>query len=171
MDKKIWILVIVLLVIAGIYWLSSIDTSNYGAAPNEEAVNTSNTEETAEITITDKGPLGVAAGSAGEYLVDNRGLTLYVKASDALKNTSGIKTSCNAECEKIWPPFLLGAEELGITETDDALLSKLNLFTRADGKQQYALGNQPLYTYAGDEKIGDMKGDGLANGDWMVAKP
>ena len=57
----------------------------------------------------------------------------------------------------------------GISQSTDPLLMKLNAFTRADGKLQYALGNQPLYRNVDDIKLGDV--NGAVDNDWMVARP
>ncbi len=165
MNKKISIIVVVLAVLALVYWLSTVKPVGYGTPEGTQ----NETQESTQVSVVEKGPLGIATGAVGQYLVDKSGLTLYVKVSDAAANTSSIKTSCNAECEKTWLPYLLGAEEGGITESNDALLSKLNLFTRSDSKQQYALGNQPLYRNTNDSKLGDQNGN--VSSDWMVAKP
>lgn len=167
MNKKISIIAGALLVLAAIYWLSTVTPPNDNTPT--ETVENANVETGAEITVTPKGPLGVASGNDGQYLVDKGGLTLYVKNSDAAQNTTQIKTSCNAECEKTWLPYLMGDTDPGIEASTDAVLSKVNVFDRADGKKQYALGNQPLYRYVGDSKLGDMNGP--VDQDWMVAKP
>lgn len=160
MNKYISITIAVLVVIAGIYWLSTIELTNSNAPEPSNEVS---------ITVVEKGPVGIASGPNGEYLVDKRGLTLYVSIADEQQNGENIQPNCDAACEQAWAPYFLGAEEFGIDASDDTLLSKINVFTRTDGKQQYALGNQPLYTSVYDKALGDVKGD--LSGNWMVAKP
>lgn len=168
MNKKISIIAVVLVVLALVLWLSTMTPSQSGMGGEPDL--TQNTENEAEnISVVEKGPVGIASGAGTDYLVDRNGRTLYVRNADALANTTSIKTSCNAECEKTWLPYLFGPEEEGLKETADPLLSKLNLFTRSDGKQQYALGNQPLYRHESDSKLGDKNGN-LGN-DWMIATP
>lgn len=59
-------------------------------------------------------------------------------------------TGCNAECEKIWRPFLAG---------DDAQTQGYwSVLTRPDGHRQWAFQGYALYTYAGDRQPGDMLG-------------
>lgn len=166
MNKRISIIVVVVLILTGIYWLSTsgpIDsdspTQNSGAPVNLAK----------EIKIDQKGVLGIARGAEGDYLVDRDGMTLYVKGADAKQTGTSVKTSCNTACEASWPPYLVTETDTGITESNDALLSKLNVITRADGGKQYALGNQPLYRYTMDTVLGDMNGRTVE--DWTVAKP
>ena len=163
MNKKILILV-VLVVVAGVYWLSTMTPSDYGTPNQEETAN----ESESLVTITPKGPVGIATGASGEYLVDRNGLTLYANLTS--QNSAGkITPSCNALCEKTWPPYLLGETEEGIGQSADPLLSKLNLFRRADGKMQYTLGTTLLYRNVNDAKTGDTNGE--LTSDWMIATP
>jgi predicted lipoprotein with Yx(FWY)xxD motif len=163
MNKQVSIMVVLLVVIVGIYWLSTIDTSNY-----RETGNTQESQST-DITVTPLESMGgVARSSSAEYLVDVGNMTLYVSIQD--ENPSGeISVSCDAACEETWPPYLLPEDRDALDRSSDPILSKMNLFTRADGRIQYAIGTQPLYRYAGDNKLGDMNGNGL--GSWMAAKP
>ncbi len=164
MNKKISIILAVLVVVAGVYWFSTIKPGS--GTPNQEQITS--TVEDVEVTVAITGPLGVATGVNGKYLVDKNNLTLYVNVKDE-GQTGDIKPSCNAECEKTWIPYLFNESESAITQSSDPLLSKLNLFTRADGKKQYALGTKPLYRYLSDLKPGDINGP--LTGDWMVAQP
>ena len=124
-----------------------------------------NTDEENEFEI--KGPVGVATNESGEYLVTKSGMTLYVNVKD--NNPAGkVTPNCNASCETTWIPFLLGENESAIQASTDPIVSKINLYKRADDKIQYTLGTQPLYTFASDTKFGDMTG---TSGDWMVARP
>lgn len=157
--------------IASVYWLSTINLTNYGipGIPTDTGLQTNNEPKTNSISVTKKGPLGIANDQGGEYLVDKDGLTLYMNVKDSKQTSTNIKASCNAECEKTWLPYTVGETEPGITESTDALLSKINVLLRADGKRQYTLGNQALYRHLSDVKLGDMNGP--ITGDWMVAKP
>jgi len=166
MNKQISVVLVVILaiVIVGVYLFSAVGSDNSGLDKQNELSST----ETINLNIVINGPVGVATGANGEYLVDKNGLTLYVSIKD--ENPSGkISQSCNSQCEKTWPPYLLEENETAITSTTDPLLSKLNYLVRSDGRQQYTLGTQPLYRYVDDLKIGDVKGD--TGDDWKVAKP
>jgi hypothetical protein len=45
--------------------------------------------------------------------------------------------------------------------------------TRPDGEQQVTYNGHPLYLYAGDEKAGDTRGEGLTDygASWYVLSP
>jgi predicted lipoprotein with Yx(FWY)xxD motif len=101
-------------------------------------------------------------------LVDPAGLTLYVDVKD-MNSKGKIKSVCDAACEKSWLPYIYDPDKMDpLTKSSDPVLSRLNIFTRADGKQQYAYGTQPLYRYISDMKPGDVTGP--ITGDWLVAQ-
>lgn len=169
MKKQISIILVILLGLAGVYWWKTMNKPA-DSAPQEKEVGQEQPEEqaNANFNFSANGPVGTANGSSGKYLTDKNGFTLYVSVKD--ENPSGkITQSCDAQCEKTWSPYLLGEDEVAITGSTDPVLSKLNLFKRADGREQYTLGTQPLYRNINDLKQGDIKGD--VSGNWMVAKP
>ena len=104
----------------------------------------------------DYGPFKEAESSAGDILVDGKGMTLYTFDKD----TAG-KSNCDKACLKKWPAFHAAAKSKAEGEW--------TLVKAADGKEMWAYGGKPLYTFTGDKKSGDMNGDGVAN-LWHVAK-
>jgi predicted lipoprotein with Yx(FWY)xxD motif len=157
MNQKILIVIIAILVIAGIYWVSE-------QGVKESAVNT----PTNNTVIS--GPVGVTTGAGGEkHLTDTNGMTLYVNIKDEGQTAGNIQSVCDLECEKTWLPYIFDEDQPVITESNDPLLSKVNVFTRSDGRQQYALGTKPLYVNINDLNPSDMNGDMSEN--WMVAQP
>ena len=156
MNHKILILIVTILVIAGIYWVSK-----QGAEMPSDTNNIDNT------VISD--PIKLATKDDSEYVVDPNGMTLYVNIKDEGQTIENMVASCDAECEQTWLPYILGENEPDIMGSSDTLLSKLNIFTRTDGRNQYSLGTTPLYRNVSDLKSGDMNGD--VSEDWMVAKP
>jgi predicted lipoprotein with Yx(FWY)xxD motif len=97
----------------------------------------------------------------GPYLVDARGMTLYVFKSD-----SPGKSMCAGPCVVNWPVFYLerGALGKGIDATD------VGEIKRADGKAQATYKGLPLYRFVGDKAPGDTNGHGIKD-VWFVAKP
>jgi predicted lipoprotein with Yx(FWY)xxD motif len=97
----------------------------------------------------------------------------------------GVNARCEGECAALWKPFLAPADALPRGYWD--------VYTRPDGSRQWAYQGFALYTYAGDEKPGDMLGhetydmyfamdpatrvdvgtpmDGIATLIWAVAYP
>jgi len=96
------------------------------------------------------------AFAADNILMDKSGMTLYTfdKDSNGLSN-------CNDGCAAKWPPFIAGKGA--------KVKQGFGVINRDDGSQQWTYKNKPLYTWSGDKKPGDTKGDGLG-GVWHVAK-
>lgn len=97
----------------------------------------------------------------GNYLTDSKGMTLYTFKKD----TAG-KSACAGDCVAKWPPYFREkvAAPAG-TKADD-----FGTITREDGKKQTTYKGLPLYYFAGDEKSGDTKGQGVKD-VWYVAVP
>lgn len=113
---------------------------------------------------TPSGPamIGVSTGSLGSFLVDGKGMTLYVLAKDS-PGTS----ACVGACAALWPPLLTaGAAQPG-TGLDS---TKLGTLTRPDGTTQVTYNGWPLYDYSKDTKPGDTNGQGFKN-IWSVISP
>jgi predicted lipoprotein with Yx(FWY)xxD motif len=170
MNKALTIIVVLVVVIGGAYWLSTMSKDSYEkpATTNTPAENTS-TNTSSNLKLTLKGPFGVVQDSTGSYLANKLGQALYINTKDQSNSSGKITASCDSACEKNWPPFLLANDEAAPDKSSDPLLSKLNLFKRADGKMQYALGTVPLYFYAGDKEAGETKGATVSG--WALARP
>lgn len=92
----------------------------------------------------------------GKVMADAKGMTLYTFDKD----TAG-KSNCDKTCLKKWPAFHAAAKSKAEGEW--------TLVKAADGKEMWAYGGKPLYTFSGDKKGGDMNGEGMG-GVWHVAK-
>jgi predicted lipoprotein with Yx(FWY)xxD motif len=96
----------------------------------------------------------------GTVLVDARGFTLY-----HLKTESASDIQCTANCTDTWPPLLLatpGGPTGGVHVTGE-----LAAVSRPDGGKQVTYDDMPLYTYAGDTKPGQARGQGVG-GVWFA---
>jgi predicted lipoprotein with Yx(FWY)xxD motif len=71
------------------------------------------------------------------------------------------KSNCNGQCAAVWPPL--------VAQEDDKSSAPFNKIERSDGSFQWTLNGQPLYTWVGDQKPGDITGDGV-KGVWHLAK-
>jgi predicted lipoprotein with Yx(FWY)xxD motif len=97
-------------------------------------------------------------------LVTATGMTLYTFAPDKPD-----KSTCYATCAKYWPPLLVpkgdhpAARMGGVPGTFAAT-------RRTDGTQQLTYDGAPLYTFLGDQKAGEMNGQGstASHGYWWV---
>jgi predicted lipoprotein with Yx(FWY)xxD motif len=101
----------------------------------------------------------------GTVLVDGQGRTLYLFEKD-----KGAASSCYGACAGVWPPLTTGAKAVAGGGTAAARLGSTK---RTNGKTAVTYGGHPLYTYAGDAKPGDVKGQGLDQfgAEWYVLAP
>jgi predicted lipoprotein with Yx(FWY)xxD motif len=102
---------------------------------------------------TSKGAL-VALGKTalGKVLVDARGRTLYLFEKDK----RGM-SACYGACATYWPPLLSPAKA---RPGSGVRASLLGLSRRTNGKWQVTYAGHPLYTFAGDTKVGQTAGEG-----------
>ena len=116
-------------------------------------------------TLTDEqsrqivSPLKIVTNERGAYLVDTKGMTLYIFDKDKEPG----KSVCYGGCANSWPPYAAEASEPNRA-------SPLTVIARDDGKKQYAYKGRPLYYYAKDGKPGEVKGDGVGKA-WWIVKP
>ena len=127
---------------------------------------------TATTTLPTAAPTTAPAASAatvmimndpklGNYLVDAKGMTLYMFTKD----TAGV-SNCSGGCLKAWPPLVA----TGDLVAGPGVTGKLGFITRADGTKQVTYNDMPLYYWASDMKPGDMTGQGVA-GVWYMLSP
>jgi predicted lipoprotein with Yx(FWY)xxD motif len=119
---------------------------------------------------TSSGPAPAAivdlrVSTLGQTLVDGQGRTLYLFEADKVG-----KSECNGGCTAAWPPYLGGSTPQAGTGVTAALLSTI---ARDDGGMQVTYHGHPLYLYAGDNRPGDIAGQGLDQfgAKWYVLGP
>jgi len=100
-----------------------------------------------------------ALNVSGKVAVDASGMTVYTFDKD--QANSG-KSMCNGPCAKLWPPVMAPA--------DTQPSGDLGVVMREDGAKQLSYKGKPLYHYAKDQKMGDMKGDKFKD-MWHVVTP
>ena len=90
-------------------------------------------------------------------LTNAKGFVLYSFVPD-----TATTSKCNGACAKYWPPVKAPAS------AGSGVTGKLTVITRSDGAKQAAYNGHPLYTYVGDTKPGEAKGNGLnlSGGVW-----
>jgi predicted lipoprotein with Yx(FWY)xxD motif len=95
----------------------------------------------------------------GSFLVDDKGMTLYLFTKDT-PNT----TVCYDNCAIAWPPLLTTDSPVAGEGVDAA---KLGTTTRTDGTIQVTYNGWPLYYYEKDKAPGDVIGQDVG-GVWYV---
>jgi predicted lipoprotein with Yx(FWY)xxD motif len=104
----------------------------------------------------------IALGDAGEFgkvLTGDKGLTLYGFTDDK----DGLPT-CVGACATAWPAVIVNGAFTAPAGFDASLFTVVD---RPDGGKQLKFGKWPLYFYSGDEKAGDINGQGSGN-KWFV---
>ena len=101
-------------------------------------------------------PAKVMDSSAGKVWTDSKGMTLYTFDKDSMG-----KSSCYDKCATNWPPLKASAKAMAMGDW--------SVVKRKDGSAMWAYKGKPLYTFIGDKKAGDVKGDGKLN-VWHAAK-
>jgi predicted lipoprotein with Yx(FWY)xxD motif len=107
--------------------------------------------------------LKTAKGSAGIWLTDSAGRTLYLYTRD-----KGSASECYGACAKAWPPLTTTGP---VTVTGKYTVQRdLGVTTRTDGTKQVTYGGHPLYYFSGDTAPGQTKGQGVG-GIWFLIGP
>lgn len=104
-----------------------------------------------------------ASSTAGEIVVDAKGMSLYYFTKDV--KDSGT-SACTGGCLTAWPPLLTTAA----TPVADGVTGTLGTITTPAGAKQVTLNGLPLYYFAQDKNPGDILGQGV-NGVWYLASP
>jgi predicted lipoprotein with Yx(FWY)xxD motif len=102
-----------------------------------------------------------ASTSLGDVLVTADGMTVY-----AFTNDKNGKPTCTGGCADAWHPVAVQGDKLP-AGMDASIFS---VAEGADESYQLAAKNQPLYTFTGDTKAGDVTGQGVGN-SWYVVSP
>lgn len=98
----------------------------------------------------------------GNVLVDATEMTLYLYTKDAL----GFST-CTGACGKAWPPLVAPSTA---PTAGPGVTGRLGTLRRPDGTLHVTINGQPLYRYAGDQKPGDLAGEGVGM-VWFAVRP
>jgi predicted lipoprotein with Yx(FWY)xxD motif len=147
-------------VIAGIVPLSAIVLAACGSSGSSGATATAAASVSAASTVDVK----TGSTTLGTVLVNSRGRTLYHLTAE--KNGRFI---CTGSCTQTWHPLRPKGK------TPKGTVHSLGTIRRPDRTKQITYKGFPLYTFAGDSKSGDVKGQGFKDvGTWkaiVIKKP
>jgi predicted lipoprotein with Yx(FWY)xxD motif len=108
--------------------------------------------------------INAAPTDRGMVLTNSLGQTLYLLTAD-----SPTRSNCTSlVCTTVWPPVLAaGGGTAGVGGVQQALLGSLHL---PDGLVQVTYAGHPLYTYIGDNRVGETNGEGIKSfgGIWFA---
>lgn len=103
----------------------------------------------------------------GQYIVDQNGRSLYMFTADTQNRSS----DCYDQCAQMWPPVLTRDEPRA--RERDIQQDKLGTIQRRDGTRQVTYNGWPLYTFARDNRAGDVNGQDMHGfgGEWYLMNP
>ncbi|TMF17897.1 MAG: hypothetical protein E6I33_00830 [Chloroflexi bacterium] len=109
--------------------------------------------------------LGVGHTSLGSFIVDGKGVSLYLFEAD-----KGAKSTCYGDCATNWPPLVTSG---GVAVSGGASMSLVGTTKRTDGTTEVTYNGHPLYYFVGDSKRGDTNGEGVVafGAGWDVIAP
>jgi predicted lipoprotein with Yx(FWY)xxD motif len=107
--------------------------------------------------------LMTASSSAGDIVVDAKGMSVYFFTKDV--KDSGT-SACTGGCLTAWPPLLTTSDEPKV----EGVTGTVGTITTPEGAKQVTLNGLPLYYFAKDTKAGDILGQGV-NDVWYLADP
>jgi predicted lipoprotein with Yx(FWY)xxD motif len=128
------------------------------SAPASSAAGSSASASTTGTVITAK------SGSAGAFLTNASGRTVYLWAKDGMN-----MSACSGACAAAWPPVPATGQ---LTAAGGAKASDLGTITRSDGTKQVTYDGHALYYFAGDSAAGQTNGQGSDSFGapwWLVA--
>jgi predicted lipoprotein with Yx(FWY)xxD motif len=106
--------------------------------------------------------LSVVQTADGSVVADSRGQALYAYTDDTSTSSACVADWCMVD----WP----AVQANGTPTATPRISAPLTVMSGADGLAQVALGGHPLYTFAGDLRPGDIRGEGVG-GDWFLVSP
>jgi predicted lipoprotein with Yx(FWY)xxD motif len=133
-------------------------------APATSSAQTPTTTSSAVPTTT-AGPtvtLKTETGTAGVWLADQTGRTLYMYTKD-----TGTTSTCYGACATTWPPLTTTG---AVAVSGTASASQLGTTTRTDGTTQVTYAGHPLYYFQSDTSPGMTKGQAV-QGVWYLLGP
>jgi len=157
-ERKMKIPRLVLSVLFGLVLLATACSPQ--ATPTASPAST---EPPAVVPVTGAAVVNLGQNDTlGSFLVDDKGMTLYLFTKDT-PNT----TVCYEKCAVAWPPLLTSGDPVAGEGVDASLLGTT---TRTDGAIQVTYNGWPLYYYEKDKAAGDVVGQNV--GDvWFVVSP
>jgi len=151
---------LVLSALAGLILLVTACSPQAMPATSAPATEPPATQPPAAVPVTGAATVSLGENAdLGSFLVDDKGMTLYLFTKDS-PNT----TVCYDKCATAWPPLLTNGNPVAGEGADASLLGTIE---RTDGTTQVTYNGWPLYYYEKDKAPGDVIGQDVG-GVWFV---
>ncbi len=99
----------------------------------------------------------------GPVLANGEGKVLYVYTEDL---QTSAPSACTGGCASDWPPAVI----TGKLRIGPGIAGSIGTVRRSNGARQLTIDRRPLYTFAGDQQPGDVRGQGVGN-EWFLIQP
>ena len=121
----------------------------------------------ASVALAASTTLTIEKAKPGTVVVTSNQRALYLFAKDS----SG-RSNCSGSCAQAWPA-LPAVGSLSVAKGSGLNQKLLGKMRRSDGKLQVTYNRHPLYTFSGDKKAGDIKGEGVNafGAHWYLVSP
>jgi predicted lipoprotein with Yx(FWY)xxD motif len=101
----------------------------------------------------------------GNILVGEDGMTLYVFKKDS----PGVNT-CSGACAALWPAEVIEPRITVPVSAGPNVTAKVGFLFLSESAVQLTVNGMPVYNFSGDQKPGDVMGQGY-KGLWYVIEP
>ena len=135
-------------------------------APSSAAASTpmeSSGSAAASSTPMTAAELKTAASTAGQIVVDAKGMSVYVFTKDV---KGGTTSACTGDCAASWPAVTTTSAAPAV----DGVTGTVGTIATPDGKKQMTINGMPLYYFGKDQAAGDILGQGVG-GVWYLVTP
>lgn len=137
------------------------DKSGSGGGSTDDLYGDDSMDESKSSTSGSVTVMVSSKSGLGNFLVDDKGMTLYLFTND----TPGV-SNCTGSCLEAWPPLLVEGEPVA----GEGVTGRLGVIVRSDGSRQVTYNDMPLYYYVADSQAGNTIGQGVG-GVWFVVEP
>ena len=152
-KKTLGVLVAFAVVIAACGSSSSSSKSGGGYGKTTSSTATSSTSKpSTDATST---TLQLETTSLGKVVADSKGRTLYLFVPDGTSTVSKVP----AGILSLWPPV----QATGVPTLGPGLTAKSSTGAQPNGQQWVLYNGHLLYAYSGDQKAGDVTGNGIGS--------
>ena len=123
-------------------------TTSSTAAPDASSTSKPSTDPTSTT-------LQLETTSLGKVVADSKGRTLYLFVPDGTATASTVP----AAILSLWPPV----QATGVPTLGPGLTAKSSTGAQPNGQQWVLYNGHLLYAYSGDQKAGDVTGNGIGS--------
>ena len=153
LSRRWWLTAVgALAVAASVVLATACSSGSSGATGSAQAPGNTQAGSSAAASSGAAATVKVGSSSLGAILTDGTGRAVYLFEKD-----TGATSTCYGACAGLWPPVLTAGSPVTGGGVNASLVGTAK---RTDGTTQVTYAGHPLYYFAGDQKPGDIAGEG-----------